>query len=306
MVTAKALTLNAFTDRKGTITDAGSAIAECAAAAVFRPATFGGKKDRYQMRPRHFPPTPQEHARKRTIFGIAIAGVGLVILLRMLNILPPFEWSLRLGWPMILIAIGLAIGVKSGFRNHAWWILLLLGGVHLLPSFDIAPGVPARRVIWPAMLIIAGLLIVLRRNRYPSFSGPGRHSWAPHAGAADAEAVVTNGEDVVDIDVLFSGRKEYVTSRNLRGGRVSATFSGVELNLTGADAVAPMMLDVRINFASLELIVPAHWEVQNEIAPTMGSVDDQRRTIMPTGGTERKLLILRGTCTFGSVEIKSY
>ena len=258
------------------------------------------------MSPRHFPPSPQEQARKRAIFGIAIAGTGLVILLRMLNVLPPFEWSLRLGWPMILIGVGLAIGLKSGFRNHAWWILILLGGVHLIPAFDILPGIPARRVIWPAMLIILGLLIVLRRNHYPRFGRHGHRSWSEQKDYTDTETVITNSEDMVDIDVLFSGRKEYVTARNFRGGRVSASFSGVELNLTGADATAPMMLDIRVNFASLELIVPSHWEIQNEIAPTMGSVEDERRVIMPTGSWERKLLILRGTCTFGTVEIKSY
>ena len=57
----------------------------------------------------------------------------------------------------------------------------------------------------------------------------------------------------------------------------------------------------------MELIVPSHWEIQNEIETTLGNVEDHRAIRTGTSSTEeRKVLILRGSCSFGSVEIKSY
>jgi hypothetical protein len=67
-----------------------------------------------------------------------------------------------------------------------------------------------------------------------------------------------------------------------------------------------MVLDVRVAFGSAEIIVPSHWEVVNEINPTLGSVEDQRMLRTPDASIERRTLILRGSCAFGSIEIKGY
>src|SRR5689334_3110737 len=97
--------------------------------------------------------------KSRMILGIAIAGFGVLLLLRMFDLLPPVLYSLHFGWPLILIVIGLAIGAKSNFRNNAWWILILIGGANLLPPFYIG-NVPSKKIAWALLLIIVGLAIV--------------------------------------------------------------------------------------------------------------------------------------------------
>jgi hypothetical protein len=68
-----------------------------------------------------------------------------------------------------------------------------------------------------------------------------------------------------------------------------------------------MILNVKVSFGGVELVVPSHWELQNEIETTFGSVEDHRSIRTPqSSGEEKKVLILRGNCSFGSVEIKSY
>jgi len=229
----------------------------------------------------------------RMIFGIVIAGFGLLLLLKMFHLLPPIIYSIHFGWPLILIIIGIAIGLKSNFRNNAWWILTLIGGVHMLPPFYIGD-VPSRRILWPLLLVVGGLGIIFRKRTYTTHK-------------MDQIKLRTNDADTVNIDVTFGGRKEIVTSRNFRGGHVRATFAGAEINLAGADSgIQPMVLEVHASFAGVEIIVPSHWEIQNEINPTIGSVEDNRMVRTHDASAEQHTLILRGSCSFGSVEIKSY
>jgi hypothetical protein len=239
----------------------------------------------------------------KVVFGIILAGLGLLMLLKMFHVLPAIVYSIHFGWPLILVIIGLVIGAKSNFRNNAWWILMLIGGFHLLPPFYIGD-VPARRVLWPMLFILGGLAMVFRRGRSVN------HFTGRTVTSDQSEIyprVTTRDADTVNIDVTFGGRKEIITSRSFKGGRVRATFAGAEINMVAADSeIQPMVLEVHASFAGIELIVPSHWEIQNEINPTMGSVEDNRSIRTTDTSAEKRVLILRGSCSFGSVEVKSY
>ena len=116
-----------------------------------------------------------------------------------------------------------------------------------------------------------------------------------------------NYDDYLDTIAVFGGVKKSIISKDFKGGVVSATFAGCEINLTQADFSEPsVVMDFRVSFGGIELIVPANWEVQNEISPSFGSVEDERTIQVSTGAEPKKILILRGHCSFGSIEIKSY
>ena len=234
----------------------------------------------------------QEHRQKnRVFFGIAIAIVGLALLLRTMGLLPFF--SLDFSWPFILIIIGILIGIKTGFRRISSWILILIGIANLTPQFMFM-GHPSRDFAWPALVIAGGLAIAFRPRRKDCF--PRR----------PMDSSINTGNNL-NIDVTFGGKKEVVTSKDFKGGAVSVTFAGCEINLTQADfSEAEAILDFRISFGGVELIVPSNWEVQNEVSASFGSVEDERTIHAATGNEPKKTLILRGTCSFGSIEIKSY
>jgi hypothetical protein len=238
---------------------------------------------------------PAERRRGKMIGGLVLAFLGSLYLLRELDILPFF--SLHTIWPFALIGVGLMIALKNRFRNHAWWILIFIGVVNLVDDFPIIKekNIYASDLVWPAGIIIAGLLIAFRphRRKYddcPPFVTPR----------------FTSEASDVNIEVVFGGRKEIVTSKTFKGGHITSTFGGCELNLMQADNTEAMELDLRVTFGGVEIIAPSHWEVQIEIAPTMGSIEDHRSVRTPNPGEERRVLILRGSVTFGSVEIKSY
>jgi hypothetical protein len=116
-----------------------------------------------------------------------------------------------------------------------------------------------------------------------------------------------SSDDKLFIDITFGGRKEIITSRDFKGGSVSVTFGGSELNLTQTDFSSPSItIDCRVSFGAIELIIPSNWDLQNEIRPTFGSVEDERIVQVDTTGDVRKKLILTGTCNMGSIEVKSY
>ena len=229
----------------------------------------------------------------KMILGLIIVAIGSLLFLHTLDIIPSLRYVIHIGWPGILILIGLLLGLKNKFRNNGWWILMLIGTANLIPVFYIGD-VSSKKLFFPVMLIVLGLLIVFRRKKNC---------------AADFKRteMITNGESYLNIDVTMGGRKEIVTSKEFRGGKISTTFGGTEVNLMQADGtVQPMILDISVSFGSVELIVPSHWEVINEIRPSMGSVEDHRMARLPDNVADKKTLYLRGSCSFGSVELKSY
>ncbi|MBL7684341.1 MAG: hypothetical protein JNK00_13375 [Flavipsychrobacter sp.] len=232
----------------------------------------------------------QRHKGDKVWFGAGIALLGVFLLLKKLGLFY-FDWHVL--WPIVLIAIGLLIGVKKRFQGHSWWILGLIGGAHLVPEFMIGD-TRSSSLMLPLALIIGGIVMAFNTRK-------------KSVTCMDNLQVVTSNENMLNIDVTFAGRKEIVTSKDFKGGNINATFGGVEINMVQADGTGPMVLNCSVSFGGVELIVPSHWEIQNEINPTLGSVEDRRAMRMNTNTSEeKKVLVLKGTCNFGSIEIKSY
>ncbi len=249
------------------------------------------------MRDRHFyrgdyKQYQEQRHRSRVFFGITIALVGLILMLTTMHVLPCID--LAFSWPAILIVMGIMIGIKNGFRNNAWWILILIGIANFTPQFMIF-GRPSRDYAWPAAIFIIGLAIALRPRK--KVCNPPLNNISSHI----------NSDSTLNVDVTFGGKKEVITSRDFQGGSVAVTFAGCEINMTQADFTAPsIVLDCRVAFGGVELIVPSNWDVKNEISSSFGNVEDERSVQSNMSNETRKILILRGSCSFGSVEIKSY
>lgn len=265
---------------------------------VFATSTFGVQKN--NMRKHNFyqgdyPQYGENRQKNRFVFGIAIAILGTVMLLKTMGLIPHFSfWQI---WPVVLIVVGILSGIKHNFRNNAWWILILIGGANLTPQFMIF-GRPSTDYVWPAAVIITGLAIALR---------PRNNKFQPSCSPKHKLHTIINTEGTLNVDVTFGGRKEVVTSKEFKGGNISVVFGGCELNLTQADFPEPLVaIDFRVSFGGVELVVPPHWEIQNDINPSFGSVEDERMIQANPNTENKKILKLTGNCSFGSIEIKSF
>jgi predicted membrane protein len=223
-------------------------------------------------------------------FGFVILIIGLLLLSHHLGL---YYFHYHILWPVILIALGLFIGIKSKFRNNGPFILMGIGVLNLIPRFEIW-NVSSSELAVPVMFILGGLLLILRPRR--KFCPPG------------GERIIssTNAEDVLNIDVTFGGRKAIVTSKQFKGGNIAVAFAGAEINLMQADSTETMVLDMKVSFGGVEIVVPSHWDVVIDMQPSFGNVEDHRGVRTPATGEQKRTLVLRGTCSFGNVELKSY
>jgi len=180
-------------------------------------------------------------------------------------------------WPLLLIAIGLIklqdrdSRIPAGFAIGAGALLLLFTTDWVRFSiFD----------LWPVALILAGLAIVA------------------HAFGFRAPALAA-GSDSTLLCVL-GVRKEAITARNYRGGRIIAFMGGCELDLTRADMDIPAELEIVAIWGGVEIKVPEGWEVTGNVLPVMGGADI--RTKAAPGGRK---LVVNGVVIMAGVDIKS-
>jgi predicted membrane protein len=270
---------------------------------VFHPTTFvlNNKKIKTMSIKTH----PKNKNNISGLFGFIIIIAGVLYLLKQFNV---FDFDLEI-WPMFLIAGGIVSGVKRGFDRLTPIILIAIGLVFLIPSFTIM-GVPSSKIIWPSFLILSGIWIVLRTNKRETTFEEIRSNFSKKEDTESEES--SKLIDAVDntflsIEAFFGGRKEIITSKQFSGCNATAICGGVEINLMQADnSIQPMVIDLRVVFGGIEIIVPSHWEVINEVDVLLGGIEDKRnlRTTNDLGDTKK--LLLKGSVTFGGLELKSY
>jgi len=220
--------------------------------------------------------------------GPSLAGAALVLLgaLLLLDNLGVVGLGGLIGraWPALLIAVGIYQIARNRDLRHGWFPIVL-GGVLLLATLRIVRWGELWR-LWPVALVLVGLQILLG----------GRPGWR-------RRAPTTSGEDVLALDLLFSGVERRVTSQSFRGGKIEAVFGGVEVDLTGAAmAQEGGLLEVSVVFGGVELRLPRDWEVEVQPSAVIGGVGDHLAQSRPPAGGR---LVIRASAVFGGVEIRN-
>jgi len=108
----------------------------------------------------------------KMVLAVILIAVGIIWFISMINIrfhLEEVFWpffrlfghigKIIFSWPMILIMVGLVLvaGQRSG-----GWILVIAGGIFLLPRIVGIPHFPVS-VIFPLILILAGGALIMKR-----------------------------------------------------------------------------------------------------------------------------------------------
>ena len=251
----------------------------------------------------------------KAVAGLLIIIIGAAMLLNNIGVDIP-SWIFY--WSNILIIIGLFVSIKHRFRTNKGFILIGIGLFFTLRKalgnfyyFDM--------VGWPVLIIAVGLFLIFRtKGNTSEFKNRRGEKWARKFGAndtlisgesldsdfhANSDATINN-EDYLESVSIFAGSHQVVFSKNFKGGEITAVFGGCDVNLTQADFDGQVVIDVTAIFGGAKLIVPAGWQIKQEVTSIFGGLDDKRTLQVPGGST--KILVIRGVALFGGVDIRSY
>jgi predicted membrane protein len=243
-----------------------------------------------------------EHNNK--LGGLVLIIVGVIFLLHKIPETSLWFPGWLFDWPMILIVIGIFTGVKSKFQNHAWFILMAIGGYFLLAENNVI-SLNLRPYLLPIGIIILGILIIVKRNKRCDPRAKRFKHWQPGYMPNNVAETIDPSEDVVTVNSTFGNVERNVFSKNFKSGSISTIFGGAQVNFTQADFQGTAVVDVSIMFGGTDIIIPSNWNVKNEISVIFGGIED-RRTITSNIHESGKTLVLRGNIMFGGIEIKSY
>jgi predicted membrane protein len=266
-----------------------------------------------ETRPKHF----------RILAGLLVVGVGGALFLERMGYIFPW-WIFT--WPMILIALGLFIGLRRGFRNFGWVIPIVIGSLFLIQETN--NDLQVAQYIWPVIIITVGLGIMFGRGKNGVFClGPqdrikkkmrdkwgeewrdkwkqtrrDRHYWHDWKKEMYDPGYSASDGEHLDINAVFGSVNRTVLSKNFRGGEVNAFMGGCELNLSQADFTGTAVLEVNSVFGGTRIILPPNWQVHSEMDSVFGSLEDKRPTLLLHPDPE-KILVLKGASVFGGTEL---
>ncbi len=239
--------------------------------------------------------------------GVFLLVIGGLALARSVGADVP-DWLFS--WQMLVIAIGLFIGVRKGFKDGGWFIPVIIGGFFWVNEFFLDGDL--RRHIWPMILILIGAFFIFRPRSKTCRPWQKKNQGTSTATGAEAETITPvseasfSKEDIIDSVNIFGGSKKVILSKNFKGGEVVNIFGGCEIDLTQADISTQAELEITAIFGGATLIVPSNWAIEtNGTVTIFGGIGDKRK-ITTLNDPSAKTLVLKGTMVFGGIEIKSY
>lgn len=235
----------------------------------------------------------KNHRNSKILGGLFVIAAGVLILLKQIG-LPIPHWLLS--WEMILILIGIVMLVKHNFKKTGAYILIFIGAAFL--ANDFVPDIIEPRFIWPVLIIILGASMILKSGAISSKK--------KQANNLNQEFNDLASEDFVNSASFFSGITKKVVSKNFKGASISSVFGGNEVNMAQADFTGEAVIDVTCVFGGVTLIVPSNWKIKSDLTSVFGGIEDQRPSIISENISDEKVLVLKGACVFGGIEIHSY
>lgn len=224
-------------------------------------------------------PLPQNTATRRLLPGLAVIGMGTLALVDNLQLLD--TPLLRTFWPLVLVGFGLSQLLAQRGSRLLGAVLATVGS--LLLARNLGYTLISPRDVGPLFVILAGVALLMR---------PGRRTDTPAA---------PDTSDRVALDTRFGNLAQRNESSRFQGGRIDVLFGQAELDLSRATLAGDeAVLDVDVSFGSVELRLPAGWQVVNELATTAGTVE--QAAALPVAGAPR--LVLRGSLQFSQLTIR--
>ena len=225
----------------------------------------------------------------RIIIALFVIIVGVILLAENLGAdihINVWEW-----WPLILIFIGLGFLFKPEPHRQVFTASILIGlGLIFLSNtldifyFDFGD-------LWPVALIIVGLAMI-RNHTFKSAKQP-------------------ISQDALNLTMMLGGGEYRFSSKQFKGGKVTAFMGGGTLDLTEAEMETDeVVIDVFAMMGGFEVRIPKHWQLNVQTTPIMGGVENktyagQSNVSAVDLPQPLKRLTIKGTLFMGGLEVRN-
>ncbi|HJM04331.1 MAG TPA: DUF5668 domain-containing protein [Candidatus Saccharimonadaceae bacterium] len=216
----------------------------------------------------------------RILTGTLIVIFGLGALLDALQVLP-FWANIGNWWPIGLVLVGVII-VINNLSQFIWATIFIGAGVLLQLERLGLVEVNFFALFWPIIIIGIGLSILFQKTMRPKN---------------------IKVQDLDDLTAIFGGSETVNSSKNYLGGKATAIFGGVTLDLRDAVIKKEATLNVFALCGGVELKVPREWKIKTEVFPILGGVESKSSST--AFKDDAPLLIVTGTAALGGIEIRS-
>jgi len=221
----------------------------------------------------------------RALLGLILIVVGLVMIAGNMHWIP-FEirnWIFR--WQIIVLTIGIILLVSKENKGPGL-VMIMVGGFFLAVDM-VDNAYLLHRLFWPSMIILLGLVFILRGNKRPFSS----HN-------------VISDEDSIDDMAIFGGGNQLITSKNFKGGKMTAVFGGSTIDFSQAQLANGInVIDAVMIFGGMKLIIPRDWDIQLEVTAIFGGFTDKRIGDPHIVQDPSKKLVIKGIAVFGGGEL---
>jgi predicted membrane protein len=242
-------------------------------------------------------PSKRDGLRAGLTFGGALIIMGGGFLLDRLGLLHGLEepWQV---WPVILVLMGLLKLVIGRSVQHAIEAVIVIGVGAVVQAHYLGMIHLEWDVIWPALLILAGLFVFIgviakagRRRRQRQATPPSSS---------------TSSSSFIEGDVLLGSREEHVESDEFEGGDIRCVLGGFNLDLSRSKVKdGQAVIHVRAVLGGIEIKVPEDWTVVVRGKPMMGAFENKTLNRAPLDPADEQRLIIEGSVVMGGVEIKN-
>jgi len=253
----------------------------------------------------------KQNTNGRFVIGVVILVTGLLFLFNNFNLIPSDLEYYIFSWKTLLIAIG-ALNLLFSNNRTAGFILITVGVVFWIPDI-FSLSVSAGRFIWPLAIIAVGLFLLFnpREGKFSPRFWENKIKGYQNTEGEDIKEESGNfvQDDYVENVAIFGGGERIVSSKNFRGGRLTAIFGGSEIHMRHAKlAPGKHFLDVFFMFGGSEIVVPNDWIIRVDVVSIFGGFSDKRivHQSEDTSVEPKSVLYIKGFVLFGGGEVKSY
>jgi hypothetical protein len=217
------------------------------------------------------------------VIGVIVLLLGVILTLGNFDIID--APAVVRFWPVLLIIFGAVKLLEPGSSGGRIFggLVGAVGLVMVLNRMDIVD--LDLWDFWPLLLVIAGASLI----------------WRKHGADAEMSDRSAHDQDYVSGTALLGGLEQRCTSKQFKGGSLTAILGGHELDLRDADIVDGefAVLDIVAFMGGVELRIPADWTVVLEGTAFMGGYENKARG----SAAVDKRLVIRGQAIMGGVEI---